>query len=218
MRLRFVDQIRDHPEPLRLLDDKGYRCDWCGFEARVGMRAYEDDDGAKCACSVCFGARHAAILPERHKRRFRIIWAPEIGQPQLAHLARVIAHGRFLSESPSTAKHFTIDGVARQIVDPGLFEELERRGKVLDKSFQDSFGGSVVEVLPTLPEDVRETLMDGLRMLPIAFTESEMEGWRTDESWFDTYGADAIAHANWFVASMGLPTIAQIHAGKETRQ
>jgi hypothetical protein len=203
LQLRFATKRTECSNPSSVLDHGGYRCSWCGFAAMYGMRAYVDDDGDRIACSVCDAVRHAGMLD---RDRFRPIWAPEITQFQLSHLGRCIVYAKTLladaSGQPRNSPHPN-----PPTVDPRFFRELVARGDALDIACRNALDGLPEEVAESLPMAERGTMRDGMRILPVAFPESEIRGWMDDESSLNGLGLSLLDENDWYVHLVGLTSI-----------
>jgi hypothetical protein len=219
MQLRFAKRPAPPPNEAEIVEGHEHTCRWCGFVAASGHRAYVEEDGAETvACDACFNARHAL---DADPSLYRPVWADEISQPDLAHLARVVAlvQVRLRKIDPDDRRQRPeVVRLGQKRADAvKLFRELRGRADALDARFKEHFGKGAIDAWPELDEAARAALAGELRLLPIAVSPDAVTGWLTDDGSLIGYGNDVLAQHDWFVADIGLkPSLPQVPGGGST--
>ena len=168
-----------------------HACDWCGFRCSDGILDYQDEGGSrKRAFRICFNARHVLTAPPY---LFQVIWLPELPQPDLAHLSRVIAlvTSRFGDEKDKTKLGRAITG------SKSLFGLLFRRDKALNATLKDLGLPSPLQ-WTSLDQELQSVLLPGLRLLPIGFSGGEIQDWHEGSSSLSGYTLEMLVEKEWF--------------------
>lgn len=179
MLLRFAKEMA--PET----PSGGGECVHCGFVSSTGMR--RDADGA-LRCAICHAANHAA---DADGTSYRLTWAPEIDQRDLAHLARVLALLAIRNRSavPPRAEHLNL---------VSAFTQLEARATALDDRVRAAVGQPMPAAWTLLDEATRAEILLGLRVFPTRIAWRDVEAWVNDESTLNGYGDKLLDEQRWF--------------------
>jgi hypothetical protein len=220
MQLRFIDAPGSGVAPVAEAERHECSCSWCGFRGGPDLRRYAEEDGAPAvACGPCFAARHASSADPA---MFALAWLPEIAQTDLAHLMRVVA---VLLKRHPAAK---VAAAERTRAQPPVHAVRERALEVVRRlRLRVEETGSVLAgvdatgdiggLLQAMEPGLRGVLVEGLRLVPLAFETSEVEGWLNEESSLNGYGYDLLRRNDWFAGDIELKSDAvdALHANEE---
>ena len=205
MQLRFIDAPQSGTVRIAEGDRHDCSCAWCGFRGSRDLQRYAEDDGTPTvACTACFAARHASTADEE---LYGVAWLPEIAQPDLVHLMRVVAvllkRHRAADKKPNPHRPTSKPHTARKRATT-VAQALKARVDATVRILGDVAPGSMSEVLAGLSGETRESFVANLRLVPLAFESDEVSGWLNDDSSLNGFGDDLLRRNSWFAADLGL--------------